>query len=465
MGSCAPSNNPACIDSGVAYGAYQMDTYNTNKFVVWLSGESDKTRAEWGASLAKAYKADSNACGKNFNAQWKAIAAKSSDAFFVAQYEYCFENYYKPARKLWMQVAPGFDTAYYTYALRNVLFSTAIQHGPYGSAYYIFEKALNSLGGWKGVIDEEKLIDAIYYERSRVTKTKPEAGAILMTKKACSASDYERAKKHGIQDTCLAHFYLCSPNIQLGVYERLHNNERADAQAMREELQGAACKHEKTTGGVVTWSNATDTTHVEKRTALVCSICKEVVTPASTQTVKNSYVMAGNKYYEKVTKATGVVHSASRYYQVKADVLNLRSKASTSGKVVTTVSQGTMLKPSKVVVGADGYYWGLVKVGGKSGYLRMNYLTPHGTASKHVYSNGKCKYCGYSKARLTVKKAGTYKLRCKAALRKAAYKSATALKVCNKGTKVKVVKVVKNINNDYWVLLQNGTYTKMTSLY
>ena len=229
-------NNPGLIDAGCAYGAYQMSTDNAYAFAKQLKSSSKSKLAKWGKTLISAASKDKSngkcysgcSFGPKFDSAWKSIAKESKDAFFTAQYNYCIEAYYEPALKYWKKVTSAFNVNNYTDALKSVLFSTAIQHGPYGSADRIFKLVVKSLGGLSGV-SEKKLIDAIYYERSAVTKKKPGSGAVKISSNSTS-------KKYGIAGKYLSHFYSCSSAVQIGVYNRLHNNERADAQAMLAKL-------------------------------------------------------------------------------------------------------------------------------------------------------------------------------------------------------------------------------------
>lgn len=369
-------NDPACIDSGTAYGAYQMSYSNARGFATWLSSSSSKTYAAWGKKLSSASTVSA------FNTAWRSIAKASPSAFFTRQYLYCKKVYYSPAVAYWRKAAPGFDTANYTWALRSVIFSTAVQHGPQGSCERIFKLALKDLGGWKTSLSEKQLINAIYYERSEVTSKAPAASA----KRIASTS---ASKSLGIADKYLLHFYSCSSSTQIGVYDRLHNKERKDALAMLSSLSGSAGETPAT--GVDEGSSATTykITYYLNGGTQASGQRKTFTASTPTFSLKSpsrvGYVFKGwytsSSYTTKITQvAKGTKKNLRAYakwarltspFKVKVTAstgLNIRSTYSTSGSLRGHYSQGTVVTVNKVYKD-----WGRLSNG--RGWIYLKYTT------------------------------------------------------------------------------------------
>ncbi len=496
--------DPAVADPAWGYGAYQMLQDTAYNYAVWLSQRSGNDQA-YGRALVKAYELDGKKTGKKyFNATYIAIAggsltstqskyyAKVAATYKTAykstvpagsktralklQYKYAIKVYYKPAITYWKQVAPGFKTASYTAALRNVLFSCAIANGPYGSAYNILKPALASIGGWKVGISENKLINAIYDEWSRALtwtssfqKSMKDAGkaAYQITATTSGASTY------GLVGKYLKHYYSSAAAIQVSIYRRVSLNERADALALLAKYQASACRHTSTSGGkVLKYYAITDKSHREKVSAKKCLSCGKTLTKKHTRTVKNKYVQSGVSYKDR-SGHKYTVHSNKSYYRTK-DLLNLRSKASTKGKVKGTIPSKKIVYISKVKMGKDGFWWGKTKTSGATGWVQMRYLSKMGDAKSHAHGKkGKCKHCKLTRKQVKKlskyvkaikKKSQTYKTTKAVTV----YKSACSttkykLRSYEKGKKLKVTKVVVNRYGDYWGRLANGGYVKLRS--
>ncbi len=174
---------------GVSYGSYQMASklgvatrfVKQNNFP-WLNDFQN---------LA--------AGSAEFTACWKRIAKNETDAFQKAQHEFIKKTHYD------LLVAKiisddGLDVNSRCHALKDVVWSTAVQHG---GATTIVHKALAKVKCDKNDPSfDELVIRAIYAERG---KTKP--------------------------DGSLAYFSRNSPNVQKGVANRF-KNELKDALAM-----------------------------------------------------------------------------------------------------------------------------------------------------------------------------------------------------------------------------------------
>ncbi len=465
-------NNPGAVEAGVAYGAYQMIPSNAYRIAVFATQNypTGSTKAKIGKKLKKAYKNDGNSCGTKFNTKWKKMGKKYRKPFFNLQYKFVKKNFYDAAVSSWQGAVKGFKVKRYSVALRNAIFSTAVQHGVSGSRS-IFTEAMSRAGGYSKKMGEQALIEAIYAERSRVTSKKDlqakvgsSATIYVITKSSLSGytSSQSIAKSHGLYNKCLAHFYSSSPAVQVGVYNRLGIREPARALKMLKKNGTSICQHKKTTGGTVTYSNLTDTTHTATTSAVVCKNCGEQVKPASTSVESHSFTMTGASSICACGKKL-VVHETG-YYQVKATALNVRAKAKKSSALRKTITKKTVVQVSKVKLTKKGRYWGKIALKKKNGWVRMSYLSRLGTASTHSFVDGICIYCGQTEKRLSQVGTGRFTLRKQAKARSASYAESTALATLKKGKNVKVVEVVKNRYNDYWGQLKDGSYVKMSSL-
>lgn len=444
-------NDPAQIDPNSAYGAYQMSPGNAYTFAKELKAKEVKassdeqlaTYATWGKALVNAYKSDGKETGTSFDKAWKSCAKQDESLFFDAQYNYCKEHYYKEALKYIAIAIPDLDLSKYTAALKNTIFSTAIQHGPYGCVYYIMQPALEEVGGYTSGLAESVLIDLIYYERSRTQKKAPADSATQI-----STSD-ATAKSYGIAGKYLSHFYSCSSAVQVSVYNRLHNSERKDAQELLVK-KGVTCKHTKTKGGKAVYSAQTDATHTVKTTKTTCASCGAVLSGATKKkNVAHAWIYKDAKWHCECGH-NGVVHSVRCY--VATSKIKVLAKTKDSAKTVATMTKGGVYKPSKVALKNDGLYWGKFTVNGKTGYVKMSLLSSHGSAcsSSHEFVNDICTLCDIPRKLASGLKAGTYQLASKTTMRKAAYTASSKVQKIAAGKKVKVKKLVKNSYGEYF---------------
>jgi hypothetical protein len=103
-----------------------------------------------------------------FSAQWKALATEAPDAFFEAQHEFIKRTHFDP---LVGKVAAedGLDLTLRSPAVQDVVWSTAVQHGPNTP---VVHRAVVAVGGAQTVQPgdlkrDRRLIVAIYAERGR----------------------------------------------------------------------------------------------------------------------------------------------------------------------------------------------------------------------------------------------------------------------------------------------------------
>lgn len=109
---------------GVSYGTYQLatNTGSVANFVAWLVMRSDFGR-DYGIALSH-YQPGS----REFSAEWLALAETDPDGFGGLQDEFVTPRYYDAAASVAQE--RGIDTDTMPDALKAVLFSNAIQHGP-----------------------------------------------------------------------------------------------------------------------------------------------------------------------------------------------------------------------------------------------------------------------------------------------------------------------------------------------
>ena len=174
---------------GVSYGSYQMATKTgTAKRFVTQSG------FPWSQDFQNLTPGTAD-----FSACWKKIATNQTDAFQKCQHEYIKKTHYDLlVAKILNEDNVDIDTR--SNALQNVVWSTAVQHGP---ATPIVHRACATLSCKQTDPQyDEQLIRAIYAERGR---RKPDGN--------------------------LAYFGKSSPSVQTGVANRF-KNELQDALAM-----------------------------------------------------------------------------------------------------------------------------------------------------------------------------------------------------------------------------------------
>ena len=223
------AGSPGTISSGVgdsggkSYGSYQFaSAYDIPKaFFNWCLKSDDAYYQSIGQRLSDAYTADGKTYSSAFDAEWKALAKENADGFEQAQRNYVQLKYYDPAVKQLEEEYSGFDMDNYSIALRNVIWSRAVQLGV-GGCVSMMDYVFGKIGEFANQ-PESQLIDAIYEE----------SGEVLP--KTSSTKNYmsgDTAEKYGVAGMYLSWFPSASGEVQLGVYSRLRINEPAKAQNM-----------------------------------------------------------------------------------------------------------------------------------------------------------------------------------------------------------------------------------------
>lgn len=143
---------------GVSYGTYQL-AGNMNRPQAFLANEGRRWAAEFG---------DAAPGTAAFTASWRAIAAREPEAFEAAQHDYIQRTHYQVQADQ-VETRTGVDVTDRSAALRDVVWSTAVQHGPETQviARAIANVRAQGVGPADGQAYDRALINAIYDERGR----------------------------------------------------------------------------------------------------------------------------------------------------------------------------------------------------------------------------------------------------------------------------------------------------------
>jgi LysM repeat protein len=143
---------------GVSYGTYQL-AGNLGRPQQFLANEGRAWAAEFGgASPGSA----------SFTATWKAIAAREPERFEAAQHAYIQRTHYD-VQVAHVQAATGLDLSGRSAALKDVAWSTSVQHGPETNAIVKAMAKVEAQGvkPSDGQDYDRALINAIYDERGK----------------------------------------------------------------------------------------------------------------------------------------------------------------------------------------------------------------------------------------------------------------------------------------------------------
>lgn len=152
------SNNPG-DPGGKSYGAWQFSSKmgSLDSFLGWLKGANP----EYHSALMNGKSSDGGSYGANFDGAWTSIASKDRNGFLQLQQSYVKTHFYDAAADK-LKSKYGFDINSKSDALKNVLWSTVVQHGV-GGALNVFSKInLNNSDG--------QIITDVYNERQRVDR-------------------------------------------------------------------------------------------------------------------------------------------------------------------------------------------------------------------------------------------------------------------------------------------------------
>lgn len=149
---------------GTSYGQFQLAS-KTGAMDLFIKFLNDKA-PDIASKLKAAGPSDTGGKSGSMPSVWKSIAAKDPQRFEALQHEFIRVNSYAPAAKS-IVLTTGVDVTKRSYALREVLWSTAVQHGPSG-AERIFSRAIESADAGTDSQDFDKsVIEEVYRLRSK----------------------------------------------------------------------------------------------------------------------------------------------------------------------------------------------------------------------------------------------------------------------------------------------------------
>lgn len=151
---------------GTSYGKFQIASRvgTMNRFLNFLS----EHEPAWAARLRQSGPANTGSTRGRMPAEWAKIAGEAPARFEQLQTEFIKKDHYQPAReKILLQTGVDIDSA--KPAVREALFSTAVQHGA-GGAARIFNAAIDKFlkrpGAATGVKNfEQALVSEVYTKR------------------------------------------------------------------------------------------------------------------------------------------------------------------------------------------------------------------------------------------------------------------------------------------------------------
>ncbi len=145
---------------GVSYGTYQMTSQPNGGTVARFVAQPDFPFRNDFASLAPGSAA--------FSAKWKDIATRFPANFKDAEHEFIKRTHYDP---LCTKIATddGVDIAHCSHAMQDVIWSTAVQHGPNATIVHLAFGQMRAAGTFSPAAPQfdRNAINAIYDERGR----------------------------------------------------------------------------------------------------------------------------------------------------------------------------------------------------------------------------------------------------------------------------------------------------------
>ncbi|MEN6441068.1 MAG: hypothetical protein ABFD97_21070 [Syntrophobacter sp.] len=164
---------------GTSYGTFQISSKagTMRQFIDYLSDNAPE--------LAQRFKtagpANTGSRSGKMPELWKKVATENPTRFSKLQTDFIEQTHYTPALKE-VTERTGVDISQSSRALKEVLWSTAVQHGPNGAAK-IFTKAINKAKGKNGGIQAAHLINSVYSMRAgQFGSSSPELRASLQNR-------------------------------------------------------------------------------------------------------------------------------------------------------------------------------------------------------------------------------------------------------------------------------------------
>jgi hypothetical protein len=140
---------------GTSYGTYQLASKKgvVKEFLSYMSN----INPEWTKRLSSAGDPNTGSTKGDFPDTWKKIAAEDPKEFNKIQHDFIQLKHYQPTVNSLAKI--GYDVESQPEAIKNVVWSTAVQHGS-GGASSIFKQAIKQAGGVDA--KPEKIISNVY---------------------------------------------------------------------------------------------------------------------------------------------------------------------------------------------------------------------------------------------------------------------------------------------------------------
>lgn len=147
---------------GTSYGKYQIASRvgSMKSFLEFLDSEAP----DLSKRLRNAGPANTGSRRGAMPDEWRAIAKEQPERFEKLQEAFIHQSHYKPALEA-IAERTGIDASSLSAAMREVIWSTAVQHGPAGAAR-IFARADDMSGKASEASYERKLINNVYTVRA-----------------------------------------------------------------------------------------------------------------------------------------------------------------------------------------------------------------------------------------------------------------------------------------------------------
>jgi hypothetical protein len=152
------ANNPGDY-GGKSYGAWQFSS-KTGSLQSFINSLKD-TNYEYYNILVQAKSLDGNSYGSNFDKAWQYLSKVDNEGFYALQHNYVKNAFYDRAVEKLRNIY-NFDINNRSNALKNVLWSTAVQHGVNGSVNVFSKVNLNG--------SDKEIINGVYNERQKVNQ-------------------------------------------------------------------------------------------------------------------------------------------------------------------------------------------------------------------------------------------------------------------------------------------------------
>lgn len=148
---------------GTSYGKFQLSSKagTLDRFLSYLKDYEP----HWASRLRHAGPADTGSSDGRMPRVWRQIAQENPERFEALQHDFVRNEHYLPARDKIME-ATGVDIDSGPEALREVLWSTSVQHGASGAAR-IFNKVIAEVLDKSGSAEDRHIIDKVYADRQK----------------------------------------------------------------------------------------------------------------------------------------------------------------------------------------------------------------------------------------------------------------------------------------------------------